>query len=91
MDAADIYLFNHFADFFPIKDPLLVRVTSSDSRSHHERFVLMLPQQTEHFTLDDLLPERAGTAVVEIRTTHPALTGNRPVTVSVPLSEVPSN
>jgi hypothetical protein len=77
VDAADIYLFNHFADFFPIKDPLLVRVTSSDSRSHHERFVLMLPQQTEHFTLDDLLPERTGTAVVEIRTTHPGLTGNR--------------
>jgi hypothetical protein len=77
VESADIYLFNHFADFFPIKDPLLVRVTSADSRSHHERFLLMLPQQTEHFTLDDLLPEREGTAVIEIRTTHPALTGNR--------------
>ena len=77
VETGDIYLFNHFADFFPIKDPLLVRVTSTDSRSHHERFLLMLPQETEHFTLDDLLPERDGTAVVEIRTTHPALTGNR--------------
>lgn len=77
VDAGDIYLFNHFADFFPIKDPLLVRVTSTDSRSHHERILLMLPQQTERFTLDELLPEREGTAVVEIRTTHPALTGNR--------------
>jgi hypothetical protein len=77
VESADIYLFNHFADFFPIKDPLLVRVTSRDSRSHHERFLLMLPQQTEHFTLDELLPEREGTAVIEIRTTHPALTGNR--------------
>jgi hypothetical protein len=77
VESADIYLFNHFADFFPIKDPLLVRVTSTDSRSRHERFLLMLPQETEHFTLDDLLPEREGTAVIEIRTTHPALTGNR--------------
>lgn len=77
VESADIYLFNHFADFFPIKDPLLVRVTSSDSRSHHQRFLLMLPQETEHFTLDDLLPERAGTAVIEVRTTHPGLTGNR--------------
>lgn len=77
VEAADIYLFNHFADFFPIKDPLLVRVTSSDSRSHHQRFLLMLPQETERFTLDDLLPERVGTAVIEIRTTHPGLTGNR--------------
>jgi hypothetical protein len=77
VDAADIYLFNHFADFFPIKDPLLVRVTSSDSRSHHQRFVVMNPQETRHFTLDALLPDRQGTAVIEIRTTHPALTGNR--------------
>jgi hypothetical protein len=77
VDSADIYLFNHFADFFPIKDPLLVKVSSTDSRSHHERFLLMLPQQTAHFTLDDLLPQREGTAVIEVRTTHPALTGNR--------------
>ena len=77
VEAADIYLFNHFADFFPIKDPLLVRVTSSDARSHHQQFVVMRPQATRHFTLDELLPEREGTAVIEIRTTHPALTGNR--------------
>lgn len=76
-ESADIYLFHHFADFFPIKDPLLVRVTSSDSRSHHERFLMMRPQETVRFTLDELLPDRAGTAVVEVRTTHPALTGNR--------------
>jgi hypothetical protein len=77
VEAADIYLFHHFSDFFPIKDPLLVRVTSSDSRSHHERFLLMKPQETVHFTLDDLVPDREGTAVIEVRTTHPALTGNR--------------
>ena len=77
VEAADIYLFHHFADFFPIKDPLLVRVTSADARSHHERFLLMRPQETVHFTLDDLLPDREGTAVIEVRTSHPALTGNR--------------
>jgi hypothetical protein len=77
VDAADIYLFHHFADFFPIKDPLLVRVTSADERTHHERFLMMRPQETVRFTLDDLLPDRVGTAVIEVRTTHPALTGNR--------------
>jgi hypothetical protein len=77
IESADIYLFNHFADFFPIKDPLLVRVTSSDSNNHHERFLVMRPQETVHFNLDDLLPDREGTAVIEVRTTHPALTGNR--------------
>ncbi|MFZ0128331.1 MAG: hypothetical protein WAL77_02790 [Candidatus Dormiibacterota bacterium] len=77
VEAADIYLFHHFSDFFPIKDPLLVRVSSSDSQSHHERFLMMRPQETVHFTLDDLLPDREGTAVIEVRTTHPALTGNR--------------
>jgi hypothetical protein len=77
VESADIYLFNHFSHFFPIKDPLLVRVASSDRRSHHERFVLVRPQETIHFSLDDLLPERDGTAVIEVRTTHPALTGNR--------------
>ena len=69
VEAADIYLFHHFADFFPIKDPLLVRVTSSDARSHHQQFVVMRPQETRHFTLDELLPDREGTAVIEIRTT----------------------
>ena len=77
VESADIYLFHHFADFFPIKDPLLVRVTSTDARSHHERFLMMRPQETVHFTLDDLLPDREGTAVIEVRTSHPALTGNR--------------
>ncbi len=77
VEAADVYLFHHFSDFFPIKDPLLVRVTSSDARSHHERFLMMRPQETVHFTLGDLLPDREGTAVIEVRTTHPALTGNR--------------
>jgi hypothetical protein len=77
IDAADIYLFNHFADFFPIKDPLLVHLTATDSRHHADRYLLMQPQETERFTLEELLPDRDGTAVVEIRTTHPALTGNR--------------
>lgn len=75
--GADIYLFNHFADFFPIKDPLLVRVTARDQRMTTERLVMMRPQQTVRFELDELLPERIGTSVVEVRTTHPALTGNR--------------
>jgi hypothetical protein len=77
VESADIYLFHHFADYFPIKDPLLVRVTSSDHRNRRERLIIMRPQQTVHFTLDDLLPDRDGTAVIEVRTTHPALTGNR--------------
>ena len=49
VESGDIYLFNHFADFFPIKDPLLVRVTSTDSRSHHERFLLMRPAGNRAF------------------------------------------
>jgi hypothetical protein len=77
VDAGEIYLFHHFSDFFPIKDPLLVRVTSTDRRNHHERYLLMRPQETVHFSLDELLPDREGTAFVEVRTTHPALTGNR--------------
>lgn len=76
-EGADVYLFHHFADFFPIKDPLLVRVTATDARRSAERLLLMRPQQTIHLTLDELLPDRTGTAVVEVRTTHPALTGNR--------------
>jgi len=77
VDAADIYLFNHFADFFPIKDPLLVRVTAADQSNVIERFLVIQPQETMHVTLSELLPERRGAAVVEIRSTHPALTGNR--------------
>ncbi len=77
VEAGDIYLFHHFSDYFPVKDPLLVRVTASDARSHHERYLMMRPQETVRFTLDELLPGREGTAVVEVRTTHPALTGNR--------------
>ena len=77
VESADIYLFHHFADFFPVKDPLLVRVSAKDRRHSDERLVLIRPQQTVRFSLDELLPERDGTAVVEVLTTHPALTGNR--------------
>jgi hypothetical protein len=77
VESADIYLFNHFADFFPIKDPLLVRVTGSDSSTESERLILVRPRETVCFALDELLPQRHGTAVIEVRTAHPALTGNR--------------
>lgn len=77
VDSADIYLFHHFADFFPIKDPLLVRVTGSDSATESERLLLVRPRETVHFALEELLPDRKGTAVIEVRTSHPSLTGNR--------------
>ena len=54
-----------------------MQVTSSDQRHRRERLILMRPQETVHLALDELLPEREGTAVIEVRTTHPALTGNR--------------
>jgi hypothetical protein len=77
IESADVYLFHHFADFFPIKDPLLVRWTATDQATRTERYLLVNPQETIHFSLDELLPGRQGPAVVEVQTTHPALTGNR--------------
>jgi hypothetical protein len=74
---ADIYLFHHFDAYFQVKDPLLVRVVASDEGSSHERSFVIQPRATARLTLDELLPERHGPAVVDVATIHPVLTRGR--------------
>lgn len=75
--GADLYLFHHFEDYFQVKDPLLVHVTASDGVSDHESWVVMQPRQTVRWSLSDLLPNRDGPAVVDVRTEHPVLMKGR--------------
>ena len=76
-DDADVFLFNHFQDYFLVKDPLLVKITASDAATAVETWRVVQPRHTLQFALSDLLPERSGPAVVDIVTTHPVLTKGR--------------
>ena len=77
IDGADLYLFNHFSEYFQVKDPLLVRIEASDSRSTLRIWRVLGPYASLRLSLDDLLPDRTGPSVVDIRTEHPVLTRGR--------------
>ena len=77
-DDVDVYLFNHFQDYFLVKDPLLVKVTAVDDKHATETWRVLQPRETLHVKLSDLLPERsASPAAIDVMTTHPVLTKGR--------------
>ncbi|HUP69738.1 MAG TPA: hypothetical protein VM142_07970 [Acidimicrobiales bacterium] len=76
-DDVDLYLYDHFAEYFLVKDPLLVEVVARDEVAAARSTAILRPGHTMHLRLSDLLPERQGPAAIEIETTHPVLTRGR--------------
>jgi hypothetical protein len=77
MNDAHIYLFNHYEDFFLVKDPLQVTVLIKCSNRLYEKCYLVGPGETIKFSINDLMPSRKSDCVVEVSTTHPLLTRGR--------------
>lgn len=76
-EGADIFLFNHFPDYFQVKDPLLVRIDAADANSTLHTSRIVRPHESLRLALSDLLPDRSGPPVVDVRCEHPTLTRGR--------------
>ena len=77
IDCARAYLFNHFQEYFAIRDPILARLEAYDRHTKHERWMLLQPGETVEVKLEELLPERSGPAALSVYTCAPVLTRGR--------------
>ena len=77
IECANIYLFNHYAELFSLKDPLLVKASFKDAKTEVERLFILGPNETLRVKIDDFLLNRNGDAVVTFTSTHPILTRGR--------------
>lgn len=77
LDDADVYLYNHFEEFFGLRDTLLVHVEIFDQQHCISELKLMAANESLHFNLKTALPERKGPAAITVHVTHPTLTRGR--------------
>lgn len=74
---ADAYIFNHFEDFFGLKDPLLVKIEIFDQASSKLEWIILPPREAFRLDLNEWLPNRQGPACISHFTAHPILTRGR--------------
>lgn len=77
LDDADIYLYNHFEEFFGLRDTLLVHIEIFDQQHCVSELKLLTANESLHFSLKTKLPERSGPAAITVHVTHPTLTRGR--------------
>lgn len=76
-EDAEVYLFQHFEQYFGVKQPLMVKIELRDSRTSRVEWRILRPGSTLRLVLSEMLPDRAGPAVFLVRTEHPELTRGR--------------
>ena len=74
---AEVDIFNHFADFLGLREPLLIRVEAFDQSQTVTRWVVLKPRQGIRIKLSEWLPNRNGPACVFHHCAHPVLTRGR--------------
>ncbi len=74
---ADVYIFNHFEDFFGLKDPLQVKIEVFDQVTSKIEWLLLPPRRGLKVNLNEWLPNRQGPACISQFVAHPVLTRGR--------------
>lgn len=77
IDDVDALIFNHFEEFFGIKDPLQFRfelITEAGTQRHYR---ILGPNQAANLNLKQLMPARSDAVCLRIWITHPQLTRGR--------------
>lgn len=76
-ENCDALLFNHFQQFFGVKDPLCFKIEAAYMGKQVRRYAVLGPDQSLNIDLNEILPERQGTATVKVLVAHPTLTRGR--------------
>lgn len=73
----DALVFNHFEEFFGIKDPLQFRFDWIEEQGIQRRYRILGPSQSVNLNLKNALPDRSDAVCLKIWISHPHLTRGR--------------
>lgn len=77
IDDVDALAFNHFEEFFGIKDPLQFRFEIIAEGVTRRSYLVLGPSQSVNLNLKSLMPERKGAVCMKVFVAHPHLTRGR--------------
>lgn len=77
IDDVDALVFNHFEEFFGIKDPIQFRFEIIAEGETRRSYLVLGPSQSTNLNLNDLMPDRTGAVCMKVYVTHPFLTRGR--------------
>jgi hypothetical protein len=77
IDDVDALIFNHFEEFFGIKDPLQFSFELITEAGTERSYRILGPNQAVNLNLKQLMPQRADAVCLRIWITHPQLTRGR--------------
>lgn len=77
IDDVDALVFNHFEEFFGIKDPLQFRFEIIAEEGIKRSYLILGPSQSVNLNLKELAGPRKGPVCIKIHVAHPFLTRGR--------------
>lgn len=77
IDDVDALAFNHFEEFFGIKDPLQFRFEIIAEGEIRRSYRVLGPSQSVNLNLKSMMPERKGAICMKVFVAHPFLTRGR--------------
>lgn len=77
IDDVDALVFNHFEEFFGIKDPIQFRFEIIAEGETRRSYLVLGPSQSVNLNLNTLMPDRKGPVCMKVWVTHPFLTRGR--------------
>ena len=77
VEDADALVFNHFEEFFGLRDPLQFRFEVISERGTQRSYRVLGAGQSVALNLKELAPERDGAVALKAFVSHPTLTGGR--------------
>ncbi|MBL8711090.1 MAG: hypothetical protein JNL25_17985 [Rhodospirillaceae bacterium] len=77
IEDVDALAFNHFEEFFGIKDPLQFRFEIIAEGETRRSYLVLGPSQSVNLNLKSLMPERKGAVCMKVFVAHPHLTRGR--------------
>lgn len=77
IEDVDALVFNHFEEFFGIKDPLQFRFEIISERGIKRRYQVLGPSQSVNLNLSEFAGERDGAVCLKVFVSHPNLTRGR--------------
>lgn len=77
IDDVDALVFNHFEEFFGIKDPLQFRFEIIAEGETKRSYLTLGPNESTNLNLNSLMPDRNGAICIKVFVSHPFLTRGR--------------
>ena len=77
IDDVDALAFNHFEEFFGIKDPLQFRFEIIAEGETRRSYLVLGPSESVNLNLESMMPDRKGAVCMKVFVAHPFLTRGR--------------